>query len=100
VIFLLLAQALTHTSSEVNDNVEGISIIIYYTGEESFKFKRSGIINSKGIYQADFDDVRLPKGTYEIVTRPISDNYSRLRASTQFLVDRILFRLMTVAICI
>jgi hypothetical protein len=83
---MVVSGTLTYTNnSGINDEI--IPISIGSPGQETHEYKRNAHTDDKGIYEVDFDDVRLPKGTYEIVARPANDNYSELSASTQFLVE-------------
>jgi hypothetical protein len=83
---MVVSGTLTYiNNSGINDEV--IPISIGSPGQKTYEYKRNAHTDDKGIYEVDFDDVRLPKGTYEIVARPANDNYSELSASTQFLVE-------------
>jgi hypothetical protein len=83
---MVVSGTLTYiNNSGINDEI--IPISIGSPGQETHEYKRNAHTDDKGIYEVDFDDVRLPKGTYEIVARPANDNYSELSASTQFLVE-------------
>jgi hypothetical protein len=85
---MVVSGALTYINNNSGIKDEVISISINSPGQDnSYKYKRNGHTDNKGLYEVDIDDVRLSKGTYETVARPLGDNYSNLSASRQFVVE-------------
>jgi hypothetical protein len=84
---MVVSGALTYYINNSGIKDEVISISINSPGQNNYKYKRNGYMGNKGLYEVDIDDVRLSKGTYETVARPLGDNYSNLSASRQFVVE-------------